>query len=614
MSQPGKWWWGLGAAALLWIAAAVASTGTIEDDLQSRAKTAAPWAQTFVIGRDAVVDGLAPSAEAKVQSVAAIASLTGVRRADEGSITILAEAKPYRFEAVRDGGALTIKGFFPDEATHAAILDAAGKSLPGTKVKDELVLARGMPDGYLAAASFGLSQLTSLTSGSVNLQDQAYSISGVALNPASFNAETARAKVPPAGFKTVSISISPPVQKPFTWSAVKEGSTITLSGYVPSNEVRARNIEAVKAALPNASIVDKQFLAAGEPKGFEAMASYAVAQLAKLAKGMIALEDARYSISGEASDAATLDASLSATKTLPVGFSLGAVALMPPVQVPYIWAARRDGGGVTLEGFAPSLDVRARIVAAAKALFQGAAINDRLAVAAGEPTGFEDAINFALQQLAKLSSGSVSLKDAAYTIAGETADAATTDAVIAKARELPKGFSLASAAVVGPKVTASQIVAPQIVTPQSVAPPEPAKLPQPAVTTPAPALPPSNPAQVATCRKEFTDELNDSEIYFDTGKDSFRQVSFAVLDRLIEIARKCPDVNVEIAAHTDSDGDATANQQLSERRALAVLSYLKTRIDVSRYRAAGYGDTRPVASNATSEGKQKNRRVEFDVK
>lgn len=599
MSQPGRWWWGLAAAAMLWIAAAVASTGMIEDDLQGRAKAAAQWAQTFVVGRDAVVDGVAPSPDAKAQSIAAIAMLTGVRRVDEGAITILAEAKPYRFEAIREGGALTLKGFFADEATHAALLDAAKKSLPSVALKDEMVQARGMPDGFVNAASFGLVQLASLSSGVMTLQDQSYAIGGVASNAAAYSTETARAKSPPAGFKTSSIAISPPVQKPFTWSAAKEGASVTLSGYVPSNEVRARNIEAVKAALPNATIIDKQFLAAGEPKGFEAMASYGIAQLTKLAKGMVGLEDTRYSISGQVADSAMLEASLGATKTLPVGFTLANVAILPPVQSPFQWSARKDASGVTIEGFAPSFDVRAKLVAAAKALVQGAAVNDRMAVAAGEPGNFEQAADFAMQQLAKLSSGIVSLSDASYTIAGEAPDAAAADAVIVKAKEVPKGFSLASAAVTGPK---------------PVAPPEPPKLPPPAVTTPAPTLPPSNAVQAAACQKEFTDELNESAIYFDTAKDSFRQVSYAVLDRLVEIAKKCPDVNVEIAAHTDSDGDAVANQQLSERRALAVLNYLKARIDVSRYRAVGYGDTRPVASNATPEGKQKNRRVEFDVK
>jgi OOP family OmpA-OmpF porin len=88
-----------------------------------------------------------------------------------------------------------------------------------------------------------------------------------------------------------------------------------------------------------------------------------------------------------------------------------------------------------------------------------------------------------------------------------------------------------------------------------------------------------------------------------------------LLDRLIETALRCPNVNIEIAGHTDAAGENTANQALSERRAQAVVEYLaRAGLPASRFTPVGYGSTQPVATNDSDEGKAQNRRIEFVVK
>lgn len=69
---------------------------------------------------------------------------------------------------------------------------------------------------------------------------------------------------------------------------------------------------------------------------------------------------------------------------------------------------------------------------------------------------------------------------------------------------------------------------------------------------------------------------------------------------------------VGIQGHTDSDGENAYNQELSQRRATAVLNWLKAHgVEGSRLEAKGFGESKPIADNATPEGKEKNRRVEF---
>jgi len=91
--------------------------------------------------------------------------------------------------------------------------------------------------------------------------------------------------------------------------------------------------------------------------------------------------------------------------------------------------------------------------------------------------------------------------------------------------------------------------------------------------------------------------------------------SAGLLDRLIETALRCPTASIEIAGHTDTDGDDGFNQALSEKRAQAVADYLvKAGLPADRFKAMGYGSLQPVASNDTDEGKAQNRRIEFVVR
>ena len=76
-----------------------------------------------------------------------------------------------------------------------------------------------------------------------------------------------------------------------------------------------------------------------------------------------------------------------------------------------------------------------------------------------------------------------------------------------------------------------------------------------------------------------------------------------------------PSMNIEIRGHTDNQGDASYNQELSIDRAKSVVKHLSQRgeINKQRFKYVGYGDTQPISSNETLEGRQQNRRVEFRV-
>jgi OmpA-OmpF porin, OOP family len=105
-----------------------------------------------------------------------------------------------------------------------------------------------------------------------------------------------------------------------------------------------------------------------------------------------------------------------------------------------------------------------------------------------------------------------------------------------------------------------------------------------------------------------------NNVFFDTGKFSFRKETFGELNRLVAFMNDNSTISISIQGHTDNVGDDAANKLLSTNRAKAVYDYLiKSNIDASRIKYEGFGELKPVDVNTTESGKQNNRRVEFVI-
>jgi len=105
-----------------------------------------------------------------------------------------------------------------------------------------------------------------------------------------------------------------------------------------------------------------------------------------------------------------------------------------------------------------------------------------------------------------------------------------------------------------------------------------------------------------------------NNIFFDFGKSILTPNSYPELNRVVKLMNENPEMEIEISGHTDNVGSNSFNLKLSDERANAVRTYLiEHKINANRIKAKGYGKNRPVASNDTDDGKQKNRRVEFTI-
>lgn len=105
-----------------------------------------------------------------------------------------------------------------------------------------------------------------------------------------------------------------------------------------------------------------------------------------------------------------------------------------------------------------------------------------------------------------------------------------------------------------------------------------------------------------------------NNIFFEYAKAVLQPTSFPELDRIADTMKENPNLVIEIQGHTDNVGSDESNQKLSQDRAEAVRKYLLSKkIQTARITSVGYGETKPIASNDTEEGRAQNRRVQLAI-
>jgi OOP family OmpA-OmpF porin len=367
-----------------------------------------------------------------------------------------------------------------------------------------------------------------------------------------------------------------PEAKPFVWSAERDVVRVTLGGSSPLPASKGRLLDAARASLGGVEVVDRMNLSRGAPPRFDNAALLLLDQIGKLKDGKITISDNKVSLSGMARDLGGREAIAAALKNLPEGFSVAANEIKAP---PYIFQAYKDPVAVTLTltGYVPDNNVHAALVAAAGRKFFGEKVVDNLKASVGAPAGFASAVVVALGALSRLSTGTLVVSDREAKLSGDAFyDAAAVQVRGGLGKDFPKDWQLKADISVKPAAA---------------------------------------PVDATVCQQLFSDLLGKGKIRFESGRATIDPDSTGLLDRLIETALRCPAANIEIAGHTDTDGENGFNQGLSEKRAQSVMDYLvKSGLPANRFTPMGYGSTQPVASNDTDEGKAQNRRIDFVVK
>ena len=116
------------------------------------------------------------------------------------------------------------------------------------------------------------------------------------------------------------------------------------------------------------------------------------------------------------------------------------------------------------------------------------------------------------------------------------------------------------------------------------------------------------------CANRFEVISRTGAIYFRTASAQLDAASKPLIDAVVDVVGKCPDLRIEVSGHTDADGGDAVNQRLSERRARSVAQAMVAGgVPDGQLTVAGYGEARPVAPNDTAKNKALNRRIEFQI-
>lgn len=119
----------------------------------------------------------------------------------------------------------------------------------------------------------------------------------------------------------------------------------------------------------------------------------------------------------------------------------------------------------------------------------------------------------------------------------------------------------------------------------------------------------------APVEEKKIEKIAQKDLLFQTGKATILQSSYNSLNQLAKWLKENPTFNLELIGHTDSQGMDSYNLKLSKDRANAVKTYLAGQgVEETRMIADGKGESEPIASNDTAEGREKNRRVVFTIK
>ncbi len=367
-----------------------------------------------------------------------------------------------------------------------------------------------------------------------------------------------------------------PIVHPFHWEAELEpGGGVDFSGYVPT-ELLQRYLEVRSHGGRNDTA-----LAAGAPEGFAGDVLAGLDALSGLESGQIDFDGASWHLSGTAGDVAARQRLLAGLGARADRWTVAIAAPEPPPapeerpEPPppvdrgapdYVFVAEKQADGqIVLGGDVPAEAMRAYL-----GVFAGKQVADTLTVRPGAPQDFVLDAAGGVRALMGLDSGKLVYRDFAWQFAGKSASASARAAATHELAALP-----------GAADWSIDIVSP-------------------------------TPLEICTAEVAAFDERN--AILFNAGSARIAQESLPAIDEIASTLKACPQAVIHIEGHTDSDGDAESNLVLSVSRAEAVVDRLIAHgVGEERLYAIGYGESLPIASNDTREGKRHNRRIVITV-
>jgi OOP family OmpA-OmpF porin len=549
------------------------------------------WAEVTSDGLRVLLQGTAPDEATRFAALSMAGSVVDAARViDDMTVTPFEGIAAPRFSAeiLRNHSGISIIGLIPASSSRAELVKALNGLSDAGQVADLLETARyAAPKGWNAAMKYAIAALELLPRAKISVDAETIKITTMAKSAAAKDTLQKRLlrMAPPEVNLVLNITAARPVITPFTLRfLIGESGARFDACSAESTESRERILNAARAAGLEGQVECVIGMGVPSPNWAEA-ASQSIASLAALGKGTVTIANADITlVAAEGTPAGLFDKVVGELENaLPEVFALHAVLPTPatdsPAGAPEFTATLSPEGQVQLRGRINDAISRDITSSYAKARFGSAQVHTATRVVADLPTDWPLRVLAGLEALSHLERGAVTVTPDNLQLRGMSHSEDTLAEV--------SGFLAA-------KLGEAESYALDI-------------------SYEEPPAPKDQPLSSELCAAQLTGaQQNSGKISFEPGSATVTAGSSTVLDHIAAILVRCGPIRLEIQGHTDSQGREGMNQTLSQSRAQSILNELRARrIRTAAFIATGYGESQPIESNDSEEGREANRRIEF---
>ncbi|AGT07542.1 OmpA family protein [Paracoccus aminophilus] len=583
----------LAAAGALSVYAAIAAVGFLEerrvDQAQAALETAGfDWVSVEGSGLQLHLRGTAPDEAKRFRALTlAEGAIDGGQVIDEMEVAPVqaVKAPDFSVELLRNDEGVSVIGLVPASIDRDKVVERLTKTTGGAKVTDLLETADyAVPQSWQSSFDFGLRAAEIARRAKVSIATGRVVVTAIAdsrEDKAAIEAALRRAK-PADVALTTNISAPRPVISPFTLRFVKDEDGARFDACAAdTEEARGRILEAAKrAGQAGASTCQ---LGLGAPSNDWASAAVAaIDAVTALKGGQVTMSDTDIALHAPAgTPQAEFDETVGRLQAaLPRLYSLTAVIEQGgQTEGPAEFSAVSDAKGrVVLRGRITDQRMREAVESFARSRF--GQIDSALRLDPDVPSGWTVRVIAALEGMAELKNGSARVSPDLIRITGSSGDQTASDkAATALAERLGAGANYELA------IRYDRRLDPLLGLPSG-----------------------------EECVDRLNNIMQESLIGFEPNKAVIAGDPEPTLKALAEGMQDCQEFRIELGGHTDSQGSDAFNAELSRKRAQVVLEAMtKHGIDTALMSAKGYGESQPIADNATEAGREANRRIEFKL-
>ncbi len=555
------------------------------------------WTNVTVDGLKVELTGTAPDEATRFDALSSAGTVVDASRiVDNMGVIAAAAIKPPEFtiEILKNTDGVSLIGLVPLISDPELIVEQVKSASDGAEVSDLLEVADfPVPPGWQDALSYGIEVLDTLPRSKLAIGPGRLTIKAVAESAEERQKleRRLRQSAPSSVRVTLDISAPRPVVAPFILRAVlNDGGGRFDACTADSEAARKAILEAAFAAgvSGGASCI----LGLGTPSTEWSNAAIAgLKALQAIGGGTLTISNADMSLVALQGTSATLFERTAGEleAALPPVFSLATVLPAPEERPeegakapPEFIATRSPEGQVQIRGRLRDETMRAAVESFAAAQFGSENVSPSTRLDPDLPAGWPKRVMAALTALGKLHNGVATVTVDRIEVRGATGDQKAQGEIAGLLSE-----ALGGAANFELDVTYREVLDPL------------ANIPTP-----------------EECIERLNTTVNSRKINFAPSSSEIEEDAAETIDAITGILRDCQaaEIEIEIGGHTDSQGREIMNEQLSQARADAVLNAIMARrILVSNLSAKGYGESQPIATNDTEEGREANRRIEFKL-